>query len=52
MTVLAVFYEGDNQNEMRPITMTADPDIISKMTDVWESEVDALFPEEVPTPAS
>ena len=43
MAVLVVFYEGKSKDDMRAITATANPDIISKMADAWEKEVDNFF---------
>jgi len=43
MTVLVVFYEGESKDDMKAITATANPDIISKMADAWEKEVDKFF---------
>ena len=43
MSVLVVFYEGESKDDMKAITATADPDIIAKMADAWEKEVDNLF---------
>ena len=43
MAVLVVFYEGESKDDMKAITATANPDIISKMADAWEKEVDNFF---------
>ena len=43
MAVLVVFYEGKSKDDMKAITATANPDIISKMADAWEKEVDNFF---------
>jgi len=43
MAVLVVFYEGESKDDMKAITATADPDVISKMADAWEKEADNFF---------